>query len=210
MRNISTDPWNVEDLDNAIKRLKLNKSRDPHGFINEIFKEEYMGKDLKLSLLSLFNEIKNNLVIPTFMNRANITSIHKKGSRYDMDNQRGIFGLSVFKKIAEYLIFEDLYKDIDKGMSDSNIGGRKKRMAKDHLFVVYGIINDVVNGKSEPIDIRVKDIEKAFDKLWLQDTLNDLCDTIPKEKHNNKISLLFELNRSTNVAIKTPNRTKEF
>ena len=163
-----------------------------------------MGKDLKLTLLKLFNELKRNLEIPTFMNWANITSIHKKGSRLDMDNQRGIFGLSVFKKLAEYLLFEDLYGDINKGMSDSNIGGRKKRMAKDHLFVVYGIINDVVNGKSTSIDIRVKDIEKAFDKLWLEETLNDLCDTISKQKQNNKISLLYELNRRTDVAIKSP------
>ena len=37
----------------------------------------------------------------------------------------------------------DLYKDVDDGMSNSNIGGRKRRQANDHLFVLYGIINHV-------------------------------------------------------------------
>ena len=66
-------------------------------------------------------------------------------------------------------------------MTDSNIGGRKGRMAMDHLFVVYGIINNVVNEKEDEIDIEIYDLEKAFDKLNLKDCLNELVEDMQKK-----------------------------
>ena len=47
--------WTIEELDKVLKKLKSNKTRDPHGLINEIFKPGVIGEDLKLALLSLFN-----------------------------------------------------------------------------------------------------------------------------------------------------------
>ena len=75
-----------------------NKSRDPHGLINELFKPDIIGSDLKLSLLNLFNEIKDKCHIPEFIQWANITSLYKgKGGRLDLENERGIFIVSVFE-----------------------------------------------------------------------------------------------------------------
>ena len=121
-----------------------------------------------------------------------------------MDNQRGIFGLTLFKKVLDYLIFEEFYEDIDENMTDSNIGGRKRRMPKDHLFVLYGVMNSVVNGKEEDINVNIYDIEKAFDKLFLKESLNDMYDNLSESKRNDKLSLLYETNKITRVAIKTP------
>ena len=89
-----------------------------------------------------------------------------------MDNQRGIFVISVFKRLLENLIYNDKYEYIDKRMSESNIGARRKRGSRDHLFVVHAIINSVVNGDDENIDIVQYDILKAFDKLDLELTSN--------------------------------------
>ena len=50
-------------------------------------------------------------------------------------------------------------------MTDSNIGARKKRNLKDHWFILYGIINSVLKGESESVDIQVCDLVKAFDVL---------------------------------------------
>ena len=46
-----TPDWNRQDLDKALAKLKNNKSRDFEGFSNEIFKENIIGNDLKMSLL---------------------------------------------------------------------------------------------------------------------------------------------------------------
>ena len=73
--------WDIEDLDKALKDLKNNRSRDPEGLINEIFKKNVIGDDLKDSLLMMFNKLKQEQIIPDFMKIANITTVPKKGSR---------------------------------------------------------------------------------------------------------------------------------
>ena len=44
--------WTMKQLESALARLKNNKSRDPLGYINEIFKKNVIGDHLKKSLLS--------------------------------------------------------------------------------------------------------------------------------------------------------------
>ena len=143
-------------------------------------------------------------MIPHFMTLGNITTIHKsKWSRLDMNSDRGIFILTVMKKILDKLIYNDIFTDIDKNMSDSNIGSHKKRNIKDHLLIMHGVINLVIKGKEEPIDIQVYDLEKAFDALWLEDCLNDVFDNLSPENQNDKVSLLYESSKVNMVAVKT-------
>ena len=70
-------PWTENELDKVLKSLKKNKARDPHGLINELFKEGIIGTDLKDSLVSLLNGIKKNCQFPEFIHWANITSLYK-------------------------------------------------------------------------------------------------------------------------------------
>ena len=199
-----TEPWNLDDLDEVLKSLKNNKSMDPKGMVSEIFKDGYIGNDLKEALLHLFNGIKSNLFIPSFMTLANITTIFKKGSRMDMNSERGIFILTVLKKMLDKLVYKDNYKEVDLRMTDSNIGSRKRRNIKDHLLIIHGIINSVLRGSDDCIDIQIYDIEKAFDALWLEDCLNDIFENLPEDNRNDKISLIYESSRTNMVAVKTP------
>ena len=196
MQNKS-EPWKLKELNKVLKSLKNNKTKDPHGMINEIFKPGVIGPDLKNALLQLFNGMKSNLKIPDYMTLANISSLYKnRGSKFDMENQRGIFILTVLKKISDKLMFFD-------NMSDSNIGGRKERNIKNHLFMFYGIINSVINGNEDCIDIQIYDIIKCFDGLWLEDCLNDIFDTVPDANKNDKLALLYESNKKNMVAVNT-------
>ena len=49
----------------------------------------------------------------------------------------------------------------------------------------------------------IYDIEKAFDAMWLEDSLNDIYDSLPEKKINDEISLLYESNKVNMVAVKT-------
>ena len=89
-------------------------------------------------------------------------------------------------------------------MSDSNIGARKEQNIKNHLFVLYGVINHILKEDKGSIDICIYDIKKCFDALWIEDVLNDLHDSLPKEKQNDKLALVYEACRNNFVAIKTP------
>ena len=154
------------------------------------------GIDLEDSLLMLFNGMKDNVEFPEYILRQNITTIYKnKGSRLDMENDRGIFILSALKKILDMLIYLDKFESIDKNMSSSNIGARKGRNIKDHLFIIYGIINSVLKGNEPCIDIQIYDLIKAFDSLWL--------DSLDEKKRDDKLKLLYESNKENWVAINT-------
>ena len=60
----ATDPWTMEDLKLALKQLHKDRSADPDGFINELFKEAVAGDDLLLAILKLMNKIKTTQKYP--------------------------------------------------------------------------------------------------------------------------------------------------
>ena len=60
-----------------------------------------------------------------------------------------------------------------------------------------------MNGKEEPIDLQIYDLEKCFDALWLDDCLNDVYDTVEESSRNNKLALIYEANQEYLVSIKT-------
>ena len=77
----------MEDLEKVLRDLKNNKSRDFEGLINEIFKLEVIGDDLKESLMLMFNKLKNLKIIPKFMNYSNITTVPKQGSKIELKRE---------------------------------------------------------------------------------------------------------------------------
>jgi hypothetical protein len=93
--------------------------------------------------------------------RIRLQIYKKKGSCQDLNNDRGIFVVSVMRMILDSLTYAEKYPEVDKNMSDSNIGAR--RDIRNHLFVVYGVINSVLNGSGGCMDIQIYDVEKCFD-----------------------------------------------
>ena len=61
-----------------------------------------------------------------------------------------------------------MYPDIEESMSDSNIGARRHKNVRNHLFVIHGIVNSVVYGEDDCVDIQIYDLVQAFDALWLK------------------------------------------
>ena len=86
-------------------------------------------------------------------------------------------------------------------MSFSNVGGRRKRNIRDHLFVVYAAMNDVVNGNGSSFDIQGYDVTKCFDEMWYEDTMNDLWDV---SVNNDKFALISKLDEKCKIVVKTP------
>ena len=97
-----TVPWTKAQLLKVLKELKKDKARDPLKLCNEIFRPDVAGDDLLDALLLMFNHIKKQQKIPDIFNYQNITSIFKgKGSKFDLENDRGIFGVVIFRSILD-------------------------------------------------------------------------------------------------------------
>ena len=205
LKNNPSGKWSLKDLITVTKTLKNGKSRDPNGLIAEVFKPGVAGKSLQLAVLDLLNSILESFTIPDEMLAADITSIWKrKGSQTNLDNDRGIFVLGVLRKILDKMLYIHFYNKIDSGMSCSNIGARKNRNVRNHLFMVYGIINSVIREKRDCIDILIYDLVQAFDSLWLADCMNDLYDILPPNMRDRKLALVYECNKHNLVAVNTP------
>ena len=199
-----TKSWKMSDLEDALKSLKNGKCRDPEGLIREIFKEDVLGENLKKSMLLIYNKIKDTCKIPVFMRLANISAIYKgKGEFTDLNSDRGIFLVSLFRTILMKMIYKDKYDVIEESMSDSNIGARKKKNIRNHIFIVNSIIYDVLSKKSnEPVDIMVLDYKQMFDSECLFECLNDVYEAGVSD---DIFPLLYEANKENFVAVQTPN-----
>ena len=195
-----TPPWTLEDLDIVLKQLKTNKSRDPLGFGNELFRPENAGSDLKLAVLKMMNQVKDQQVVPTSFKYCNISSLYKqKGCKKDFDNYRGIFRVTVLRSILDKLIYNDEYQNIDKNLTDSNVGARRGRNIRYNIFIINAITNQISRHKLKGVDITIYDVMKCFDKLWTKECVNDLFE---KGFQNDKLCLLHMGNMNAKVAVK--------
>ena len=200
-RNNKTPDWSEEEVKEVLKNLKKNVSRDPLGYANELFHPKVAGEDLTKAITKLVNQIKKEQIFPECLQLCNITSIWKrKGQRNTFDSYRGVFRVCVFRNILDRLIYNDEYHNVDSNLTDCNVGSRKNRNIRDHIFVINAILNSVINGDEEPLDFQVYDVDKCHDSLWLHEVVNDLYSA---GLQNDKLSLLFLENTSAQVAVKT-------
>ena len=138
--------WNLGELEKVLNHLPNGKSRDLYGHTYEIFK--YSGMSLKISLLRMANFIKEKQKYPRVLLPATITSIFKgKGDRSDPNMDRGVFNLIKARSIIDRLIYNDNYPVIDASMSCSNIGARKNRNIRDHLFILNSVLHEISRSK---------------------------------------------------------------
>ena len=100
------------------------------------------------------------------------------------------------------LIYLDYYRQLDKSLSDSQVGGRKAKNVRNHIWIVNGIISDVLSSKSKkPVDILIYDYKQCFDSLWLKECMNDLYSA---GMNDDKFALLYNANTKVDIAVKTP------
>ena len=86
-------------------------------------------------------------------------------------------------------------------MSCSNIGLRKNRNILEHLFIVNGIRNDVINNKNtKEKDIEIYAVTKCFYKFEYHNTANDF---FKSGDQDDKFVIVANSNKKCDVAIKT-------
>ena len=128
-KNNKTNMWTMDDLKYVLKQLDNDKSRDTDGFANEIFK--VAGEDLLEAVLKLMNIIKERQEYPRGLENCNITTIHKKLSKKEFKNYRGVFRVAVLRSILDKLMYHDSYYTIDNNLTDGNVGARKQIRVHD-------------------------------------------------------------------------------
>ena len=160
-----------------------------------------------MSLLLMFNKAKKKQLIAAFMNYANITTVPKRGSRLLLVNERGIFRVAVVRYILMRLIYNSKYPEIDENISDCQMGGRKGKSCKNNIFIINGIIHDVMNSKRmKPVLLQIYDFAQMFDSINLEKAISDVFDTGLKDDN---LGLFYKANKEINMAVNTPSGLSE-
>ena len=95
------------------------------------------------------------------------------------DNERGIFRVDLIRSILMRIIHNEKYPDIDKNMSDSQMGGRKGKGCRNNIFIINGIIHDVLRSKKKkPVLLQIYDYAQIFDSINLKQAISDVYEMI--------------------------------
>ena len=115
-----------EEIDFAIKKLKVNKAPGCDKILNEVLKT---GKDIiKGHLLELLNRILSSGKYPMLWSFGLIVSIHKKDDRSKAENFRGITLPSALGKLFTSILNDRLYDYMTKkGILKAEQGSFKKK-----------------------------------------------------------------------------------
>ena len=197
---IKEEDWNMEELLNVLRKLKICKARDHTGLSNILFKPENIGKNLLESILLIMNHIKKTMQIPSVSKKVTVSMIPKKGSRMVLKNHRGIFNVAILRNILMKLLYNRHVKEIDSNMTDWNAGARKGMSAVNNIFIVTSAINDVIQSKKpRNMHMAIMDNMQMFDSLSLEKATVDLAKLGMFSEH---LNILHEANKEVVMEVK--------
>ena len=162
--------FSQEEILKSIKQLKTNKSGGPDKLINEFF---IHGKNVLLPVLcNLFNKIFENGNFPEEWSEGYIIPLHKKGSKSEVENYRGITLLSSLGKLFTRVLNNRLTDWAEKYfvLVEAQAGFRANMSTVDDVFVLHCLLTHVLN-QGKKLYCAFVDFTKAFDyvvrdNLW--------------------------------------------
>ena len=158
-----------DEIKNGIKTLKNGKSPGKDLISNEFLK--LAQESLVGIIAAIFNSVLTTGIFPKSWASGYIIPIHKKGSKTDPENYRGITILSHLGKLFTSLCNNRLVKYLE----DNNIlpreqaGFRKNYRGSDNLLIVKALIDKYVRNKPKRKENFLftcfVDFSKAFDNI---------------------------------------------
>ena len=100
-------------------------------------------------------------------------------------------------------MYDSKYPDIDRKMSDCQMGGRRGKGCKNNIFIINGVIHEVLQSKKmKPVVLQFYDYSQMFDSINLQEAISDIFDT---GVDDDNLALLYNANQEIDMAVKTAN-----
>jgi len=181
---------NENEVKHAIKKLKPNKASGNDKIIGEMIKA---GTDILVPCLTnLFNIIFRSKEYPKEWNKGIITAIHKKGSKYDPNNYRGITVNSVVAKVYSMVLCSRLEKYVEENkiMNDTQIGFKKNAQTVDHVLVLQALTEKYKD--KDKLHVCFIDFKKAYDSVWRKALLYKLLKLDIRGLFYHQIKAMYE------------------
>ena len=169
-----TSALRMDELEEAIKRLKNKKSLGPDNVSNDMIK--HFGGKAKSTLLRIFNESWRQEKVPSSWKKAHIIPIHEKGkSKKDPESYRPISLIRCLGKLMERILNKRLiwYLESNNILAPSQTGCRSHRSTEDQLMLISQEIENAYQKKETIVSVFF-DLSKAFDKVWREGFLQKM------------------------------------
>ena len=158
--------FSAEIIGKDIDKLNVNKSCGPDNLHPRILKELGLSPVICDTLRAMFENSMQTGLLPSDWKTSNISVIHKRGSKYNVENYRPISLTCIACKIMESIIRDNLaqYFAVNNLFSDYQYGFIKGRSATLQLF---NILDDctTASNSGKQVEIIYTDFAKAFDKV---------------------------------------------
>jgi len=168
--NISTSPIRIttKEVKESCREMKSKRAPGPGNIPAELLK--YGSEKLYESLTKLVQNCLNGGDIPEEWKTALISTIHKKGSRNECNNYRGIAVTSSISRLYGKIIKRRIEMEYSDMEAEEQAGFRAGRSTVDHLFCINQVIEKMMAINRE-LHLLFVDLKKAYDsvphnKLW--------------------------------------------
>ena len=158
-----------ESLDQITRSLKKRKAKDMSEWKNEYITAG--GKEMMKSLEIVMKHVDSTHEMPSDWDKMKIKATHKKGPKRKMENKRGLFVTNLVSKVYEKVV-KERNKERAK-VSPMQTGGVTGKSTIDNTMVMLAVVerNNYLN---KPTFLTFADVQKCFDKLWLEDGVREL------------------------------------
>ena len=173
------EPIELEEVEDAIRRLKLAKAPGNDQIVAEVLKRG--GDQVAKAVHSLCTKAWREEKLPTEWTRGIIFPVYKDGDKRDTSNYRGITLLSIVGKVYGQVINERLMKwcEENKILVEEQGGFRPHRGCPDQLFSLVEILQN--RGKKGTFCCFI-DVKKAFDRVFRAGLWEKIADVGVKGK----------------------------
>ena len=151
-----------QEVQSRLEKLNTNKSCGPDDIHPRLLQET--AKAVSIPLEIIFNLSLNSGECPTDWRTANVTPIHKKGSRTDPGNYRPVSLTSQVCKVLEAIVRKHIIGHLESNniLSDKQHGFREGRSCLTNLLELMESWTQILD-EDDGIDVAYLDFRKAFD-----------------------------------------------
>lgn len=174
-------PFSTDEIKNAVRKLKTNKSPGS----DEITAEELKNCPEKIynEIAKIFNKMAETGKYPEEIKLGILIPLQKPGKvKGTCSNLRPIILLNLIRKILSIVMINRIYNKIDKIIPVTQAAYRPGRSTTEHVLTLKLLIEKAITNKNSEIEIMLLDMSKAFDTVNRNKLLEDLSKIIDQDE----------------------------
>ena len=152
------DPISPAEVENQVKRMKVDKACGPDGLTPGVF--SMLPAQWVLTITSLFNTVFMSGMYPVSWVRAIMFTVFKRGNRSVVDNYRGISVINSISKLYDMVLCNRL--NLWFRPFREQAGAQSKRGCIEHI-VALRLLTEVARKEKHKLFVTFVDFSKAYD-----------------------------------------------